>query len=437
MIQSKRMVFYKRLIWLYIILFIFEGTLRKWIFPDLSTPLLLIREPIVVYLVYVALAEGWLRNNIYVHIFMFIGTLSFILSLLFGHHNVLVGLFGWRIYFFHFPFIVVASKILDIEDVVKIGRFLLYISIPMTLLIIMQFYSPQEAWINRGVGGATDLGFGGALGYFRPPGTFSFTSVYSGFQCIVCSFLAYYLLENKTLPAHLKINKWLLLAISICYILSIPYSMSRTVTFMTALICAFSLLSSLKNRKHFFSMLGGFLILGVGFYIAYSLNLFGDSLDAFSTRFENASETEGGLQGTLGHRYIGGFINSLTMDVPFWGYGIGIGTNVGAALLKGDMFTFFNAESGFGQIIGECGLLIGLIIIMTRIIWGGQLFIKALKRINHNTLAWLLMPGMLTSLPLGSTVAIPSLGILVINSFLAITALHKKNKNIKTGGIHL
>lgn len=47
------------------------------------------------------------------------------------------------------------------------------------------------------------------------------------------------------------------------------------------------------------------------------------------------------------------------MNVPILGYGLGIGTNAGAALIKGDMFSIFNAESGFGLIIGECGLILG------------------------------------------------------------------------------
>src|ERR1043166_7392770 len=37
----------RRLIWLYFWLLLVEGALRKWILPDLSNPLLVIRDPVV------------------------------------------------------------------------------------------------------------------------------------------------------------------------------------------------------------------------------------------------------------------------------------------------------------------------------------------------------------------------------------------------------
>ena len=49
---------FKKAIWLYIVLLIFEGALRKWFLPSLATPLLVIRDPIVIWLV----IEGWHRN---------------------------------------------------------------------------------------------------------------------------------------------------------------------------------------------------------------------------------------------------------------------------------------------------------------------------------------------------------------------------------------
>ena len=50
------------------------------------------------------------------------------------------------------------------------------------------FLVPQSAWVNRGVGGDTSgARIQGAMDYFRPPGTFSFTTG-------VVSFMAYWLL---------------------------------------------------------------------------------------------------------------------------------------------------------------------------------------------------------------------------------------------------
>jgi len=38
-------------IWAYVLLWIFEGALRKWILPSLSTPLLIVRDPIAIYII--------------------------------------------------------------------------------------------------------------------------------------------------------------------------------------------------------------------------------------------------------------------------------------------------------------------------------------------------------------------------------------------------
>ena len=58
---------------------------------------------------------------------------------------------------------------------------------------------------------------------------------------------------------------------------------------------------------------------------------------------------------------MGGIVDSLVdFDIPILGYGLGIGTNAGAKLVSANMYTYFNAESGYGMIIGECGLLIGI-----------------------------------------------------------------------------
>ena len=68
----------------------------------------------------------------------------------------------------------------------------------MTLLIALQFYSPQSAWVNRGIGG--DIkggGFTGALGYFRPPGTFSFTTGVSQFFSFTAAFIIFFGLIPK------------------------------------------------------------------------------------------------------------------------------------------------------------------------------------------------------------------------------------------------
>ena len=239
---------YRKAIWIYIFLLIFEGALRKWFLPSLATPLLLVRDPIAIWLTIVGLQKGWIKSG-YAKAMMVVASISFILTLAVGHHNLFVALFGWRIYFFHFPMIFVMGRVLTKTDLLKIGQFILWISIPMTILIFMQFHSPETAWVNIGVGGEGTAGFDGALGYNRPPGTFSFTSGYVMFQAVVGCYLLYYLLMNNTLPKEYQFSKIVLIILAGCYLLSIPTSISRTHFFQTGVFLIFLFVAAMRKNK--------------------------------------------------------------------------------------------------------------------------------------------------------------------------------------------
>ena len=116
---------YRIQIWIYIFLLIFEGALRKWFLPGLATPLLLVRDPIAIWLTMAGLQKGWLKNG-YVQVMMIVCTISLLLTILVGHHNFFVAFFGWRIYVFHFPMIFVMGKVLTRNDLIKMGRFILF-----------------------------------------------------------------------------------------------------------------------------------------------------------------------------------------------------------------------------------------------------------------------------------------------------------------------
>lgn len=163
----------KQGIWMYFLLLIFEGALRKWLLPGLATPLLIIRDPIALWLLVKAWQRGLLPSEFNMTGMKLIGVLSIFTGFYLGHGNLFVALFGARIFLLHFPLIFVIGNIFTAKDVIKMGKVTLWVSIFMTILIAFQFNSPQSAWVNRGIGGdMKGAGFAGALGYFRPSGTF-------------------------------------------------------------------------------------------------------------------------------------------------------------------------------------------------------------------------------------------------------------------------
>ncbi len=423
---------YKKAIWLFLILLIFEGAIRKWFLPSLSLPLLVIRDPIVVWLVIVGFNKGWLKNFI-VPTIMVVSTLSLLATLLFGHQNLYTALFGWRIYFFYFPFIFVMGRVLTREDVLKFGKFLLYLSIPMTILIVIQFYSPQSAWVNRGVGGDIEgAGMGGALGYYRPPGTFSFISGFTSLQLLVSCFLVYFIIENKKLLRKYQINNWSLALILFCFLVTIPYSISRTHFFQTIVIIFITMLSLALTTK--FKAL--FKLIGVGVIVLLFIGSFSfmdKGIEVFNVRFEDASESEGGLKGTIGDRYFGSILRGFDNDFPFWGYGIGYGSNVGAKFLnQKDMYSKFNSDQEWVKVLAESGIVLGFLIMLMRTYITFVFFLMSIKLLlkNHLYLPLFLSAAIFIMLLMGTLNPVTHTGFAVFIAGLALAFIQNNEKTV-------
>ncbi len=316
------------------------------------------------------------------------GFISFLTALTIGHGSLMVAIFGARILIIQFPLIFAIGRIFDWEDVIKIGKAMLWISFPMTILIGLQFFSPQSSWVNRGVGGDTGgAGFSGALGYFRPPGTFSFTTGVVQFYGLLAGYIFYFWLH----PQH--VNKIVLIAATGCLLLSIPLSISRSAIFEVFLSLVFSIIAAWRRPKYIGSMIAGGVIVFIIFQLLQNQSFFTISTAAFSDRFINANESEGGLNGVFLDRFLGGMIGAIenAPNLPFFGYGIGMGTNVGSNLLTGQS-SFLIAEQEWGRIIGEQGLLLGFLVIIIRIAVTIKITRSAIRYLKTtDALAWMLL----------------------------------------------
>jgi hypothetical protein len=418
----------KASIWLYLILIIFEGALRKWIFPEFANILLIIRDPIALFILLEANRKNLHFNNKYLILTVILGTLSFFSTLIFGHGNILVALFGFRIFIIHLPLIFIIGKVLNKEDVIKIGKFIITISIPMSVLIIIQFYSPQTSFINRGIGGdITGGGFSGAMGYLRPPGTFSFISGTTSFFSISACFVLYFMLNN------IKINKILLILSIISVIIAIPISISRTLLFQILISTFLTFIIIAKQKKYQNQFILSVLILGISYFIVSNFNFFNTAIEVFNTRLERANNAEGGVESVLIDRYLGGLYNSISNspNQPFLGYGLGYGSNVGSMLLTNSR-TFLISEGEWGRIIGEMGPLMGLSFILIRLGICIKLIKKALELSKSNeVLPYILLTYGIFTIPQGSLSQPTSLGFIVILGGLIIASLKLKMENIQ------
>lgn len=415
-----------RLTWAYFFLLMVEGALRKWVLPSLATPLLIIRDPVAVLMIIIALKNNLLKPNIYLTGIVFVAIISIFTALFIGHGNLYVALFGARIFILHFPVIFIIGKIFERKDVLMMGKALLWISIPMVILIALQFYSPQSAWVNKGIGTDEGGGFSGAMGFFRPPATFSFASGTTGFFSLVACFVFYFWLSKD------NFNRWIIVLATVAVMASIPLSISRTLLFSVILTVLFALMAIVKKPEYLGKMLLGLFLVIAVFIVFSDSAVVKTPLEAFSERFTLANEAEGGLKGVAGDRFLGGMFEAVigSSEKPFFGFGIGMGTNVGAMLLSGNKNTFLISEEEWGRILGEQGPLLGLAVIVLRVLFCIQLFIAAYRQLQlADILPWMLLNFAVFNIAQSQWGQPTSLGFSIIIGGLLLAALKGPGTN--------
>ena len=366
-------------IWLYLILLLTEGALRKWFLPSLAEPLLVVRDPVVLLIYILALAAGVVPRNGFLIALGGLVIASVAFSFLAGQTNMLVLGYGLRTNYLHVPLIWVMAEALDRRDVERLGWFVLLAAIPMTIIMVAQFRSPIDAFINRGVGGDETGGqIYGALGRIRPPGAFSFITGPMVFFPLAAAFFLHEVGATKGW-------RWFLtLVCGLAIIVAMPVSISRGTAINTGLVgIAFVLCLLSMGLLNMTFVRAGLATVALLVALAF-LPVFQEGMEAFLDRWDTAAaEVEGDAWGSLTTRVTAGFISPFYYieHAPFFGQGIGVGSNVGARLLAGQV-GFLLAEDEWGKILLELGPLLGLAFILFRVVLTIYLFWVALRALR-------------------------------------------------------
>jgi hypothetical protein len=129
------------------------------------------------------------------------------------------------------------------------------------------------------------------------------------------------------------------------------------------------------------------VIVVIGAIIVSRLPIFKEGLQILSDRFTSAAEAAETtiIKGTI-DRIISGFTEGLGHidKVPLFGYGIGIGTNVGGRILIGRP-AFLLAENEWSRVLAESGPIFGMAFLIWRTLFTfklGRLSFSSLKRGN-------------------------------------------------------
>lgn len=382
----------RQLIWLYFWLLLVEGALRKWVMPRFSNPLLLIRDPVMLGIYFYAIKAHVFPRNFWATSLWIIGCVSFVATIFLARFSVVsfylpvvplleVALYGARTNFLHLPLIFIMASVFDEEDVKKFGWWIIVLMIPMSLLMAVQFEASPDSFINRtaGLGEAEQLTAGG--GKIRPPGTFSFISGPVFYMSVAAAFLIYGALTRTVY------KNWLLIASAAALVVGIIVSGSKS-SVGAVLLVVFAVIVILIVRPRAVNRFGWTLVIVViGALVVSRLPIFKEGFQILSDRFASAAEAADTtiIRGTI-DRVISDFTESFqNIDkFPLFGYGLGIGTNVGGRVLLGRP-AFLLAEGEWSRVIGESGPILGYAFLAWRtllVLQLGRLSFAVLKRGN-------------------------------------------------------
>jgi len=364
------------LLYLFIISTLYTGVIRKWILPDLSTYLIILPQ------IFSILVCIFLRKNVVFSVwekaFFYCGIVVFATTMIFGHQNIWVGVYGCLPYWFGLTTCCILGQSITKHDLVNVCKLIVITSIINSIVCIIQFYSPVGSFINADnvyIEHALDSEIAGFVPGFRGTGIFMHSSQIPIVYAISFTILLYNLFVNRFM------NKWLCYATIAFEFISMPFFVSRTNVIVHVFIAIF-FFGTCYSKKIKKKLLYGIPIAIIAITIIYSTDAGYQAVKAMSVRFSNAASslyegsttTEGTLR-DLFHRNITYNVKALVSpstvdgrDVPFWGYGQGMSTQIGGRLLGIEENSGFALAEGDGlRIVCESGLLLGWIIIFIRL----------------------------------------------------------------------
>jgi hypothetical protein len=370
------------------LLLIFEGAVRKWMFPSLGQWLFFVRDPFVLMAYVLALRHGFVPKE---NGFMLAGIAFGLLALLLvGAQTVsqggsaggtLLAVYGWRNYFFYIPLAFVIGEAFERPDIERVVRWTLILAVPTAVLMFLQFVAPLDSPINVGIGADKSLQFHGLdvdSEHTRPMGFF--TSDIGEKEFAVSALAMTFSLW--LLPAARRfVRFWLLLPLTCAVLACLAVSGSRGaivhsgILLIAAITCAFVLRGASSSARAVIWP----SVIAVLAVVLYPI-LFPDAAEAFVARWTRAAAVESHAFGSFGifGRALYSFIDffNLMGHTPLVGYGLGVAGN--ARLILGIEIEGLTgwAETDWARHIVDLGPVVGVVFIVYRIAFAGWLGLR-------------------------------------------------------------
>lgn len=415
----ERLTRLKKLFWLYFFLLIFEGALRKWVAPQFSGPLLIVRDPVALWIVWEAYrTHKWPARWSSLISVLAVGMVTlFVVQIVAGSNPWFVGLFGLRSYLLPFPVAFIMAENLDREDLRKFGIWALILLLPNAALSAAQFASPASSFVNAGAwegGGQLDYIHGGV----RASGTFSFVIGLTHFCTLAAAFIFYGMAKRGFAKT------WLLWASAFALLLTIPMTGERTLVYQMVLVLGCIGLSALFGISQFVKVLRVILPLIILGYTVSFLPVFSHAVQNMAERYTSANEMEGGAGTSVSERIIQPMIEEIETAAGsnnWMGVGLGRGATAVQMFLGVSGAAFGEGEAA--REILEMGAIAGLGFLLFKIFLAIKIFALSLAQArDQEPLALLLFPLVVGTLVLGVPEQPTPQGFMVLSIAFSIAA---------------
>jgi hypothetical protein len=418
-------------IYAYFFLLIFEGAFRKWVLfttPAIADLFLVVRDPVAIIIYFLVWRAGLWPKNAYMYllyIFMgiFIAVAGYqILSL--PAMSVPIAIYGIRSYCLHLPLLFVLPVVMNEDDVLRIGKWLIKMAPLMTVLMIMQFIAPADHFLNRaGAEGGEQIE--SALGKIRMAGTFSYNTGVAKFYLLVTAFFVYSFVRQNWLSA-----RWRMITAA-AILMVIPISGSRTLMISFAITMGFTLVGAGFNRRLSSVIVRILLVFAAVASLLVLTPTFQQGVDVFRTRWEAGLGASGQFSDAIINRFFGDFSDAFDVaaEVPNFGNGLGVGSNVAAKIKTGDL-GFLLAEAEWPRTIMEMGPALGFSWLIFRSAIAFFILRQSWIALRQNkTLPWLLLSTCMIDIINAPMEQATSLGFIVLSAGLTLATLNSSPSN--------
>lgn len=413
----------KKLFWLYFLLLIFEGALRKWFLPQYSAPLLLIRDPIGLLIIFEAYRTNkWPEKWSVVTGALAVGLIALcVIQVAVNDNPWPAAIYGLRSYLLPFPVAFVMGENLDVDDLRKFAKWTLWLMLPETALAVLQYAAPSDSILNAGAyASAEQITYVGQ--HVRASGTFSFVVGLASFAPMVAVFVLYGLVQEKFAEV------WLLWMAAFAVILSMPVTGSREFVYEVAAVVACGGIAAAFGVTEFLKSLKIIVPLALVFVLASFLPVFSESSASLRERFTGANQAEGG--GNVGRAIAHRTVEPIQVRLEHTDFGskpFGLGMGRGAAavstLLRGSV-GFEAGENEIDRAFIELGPLPGIAFTLFRFVLALIILVKAFSKARSGEpLALLFAPLMISSVALGVLEQPTEQGFMVMALAFSLAAL--------------